>query len=195
MTPPARQRGFSAVEALVSLAVLMLAMAGVSVLLVQNARINKAQQMTAALQSDARNCLSMIVQKLRTTGWNPMGAAIPLIQLDPDLGDNVSEIELYADLDGDSATTGADEQILIRHVGDRIEWRRSAAGTFEILAVGITNDADGNGAPEPMFTPDSTTDPSRILVRITAESRDPDPTSGQPIRYTVSSEVILRNRS
>jgi hypothetical protein len=37
-----------------------------------------------------------------------------------------------------------------------------------------------------------TPNPTRITVTITAESPVPDPRSGQKIRYTVSSDVVLR---
>ena len=61
-----------------------------------------------------------------------------------------------------------------------------------VLADTITNDADGDGVAETMFVPDATTHPTRIMVRITARSPAPDPRSGRYIRYTVSSDVVLR---
>ena len=48
-----------------------------------------------------------------------------------------------------------------------------------------------NGTIEPMFIPNSAS-PTRVTVQITARSPDPDPTSGEFIRYTVSSDVELR---
>ena len=53
----------------------MMALTGLASLLIQNARVNKAQQMTAEVQANARNCLSMIVQELRSAGWNPMNVS------------------------------------------------------------------------------------------------------------------------
>jgi hypothetical protein len=136
----------------------------------------------------------MILAKLRTAGWDPMSAGIQVVQLDTNLGDDIDEIEAFADLDADGDTDGVDEQVLIRRIDDRIQWRRSASGSFEILAVGISNDGDGDGNPEQMFVPDSTTDPTRVVVRITAESPEPDPLTDEPVRYTVSSEIVFRNR-
>ena len=85
-----------------------------------------------------------------------------------------------------------DEEVLIRHSGNQILWRRDASSSFIVLATNISNDADGNGTIEPMFVPDATPNPSRITVQITAQSPAPDPTSGRFIRYTVSSDVVLR---
>ena len=189
-------KGISILELLVTVAVVSLAMAGILEMLVQNSRINKSQQMTAQLQADARICLSMVIQKLRSAGWDPMNTGLGPVVLDADLGDLVSEIEIFADLDADGLTTGPGEQITIRHSGDRITWRTTGnvAQSFEIMATNISNDSDGDGTPEPMFVPDSVTDPTRITVQITAQSPAEDPVSGEFIRYTMTSDVVLRKQ-
>jgi Tfp pilus assembly protein PilW len=194
------ERGISLIEMLVSMAVFLLAMTGLATFLLQNARINKAQQMTADCQANARNTLSVVVQKLRSAGWDPLQVGLNEVTLDPDLSDDESELEIFADLNADGDTTDPYEQILIRHTGaagKTIEWRTdSAVGTpFTTLSTNISNDADGDGTVEPMFVPDDATDPHVITVTITAQSPAPDPTSGQYIRYTVSSDVVLRRSS
>jgi hypothetical protein len=137
----------------------------------------------------------MVVQKLRSAGWDPTNAGIATVNLDADLTDLVSEIEVFADINEDGDTDDADEQILIRHLGPtrQIVWRPTSDNTdpFIILSGDISNDADGDGTIEPMFVPDATP-PTRITVQITAQSPAPDPTSRQFIRYTVSSDVVLR---
>ncbi len=192
---PARgQRGFSLIETLVSLAVLLLLLTALASLMVQNGKMNRSEQMTAQVQASARNCLTMIVQPLRGAGWDPVNAGIGTVVLDSDPADDVAEIEVLADLDEDGATDGVGEQVLIRHVDDRVVWRLSndVNQPFVVLASGITNDADGDGTIEPMFVPDSLITPSRITVRITARSPAPDPVTGEFIRYTVASDVTLR---
>ena len=194
MTTPANARGFSMLETLIATAILFGAMSVIAGMLLQGSRMNKSQQLSVATQADARSCLSMIVGKLRTAGWDPMSAGLQVVQPDTIPGDGIDEIETFADLDADGDTDGTDEQVLIRHIGNRIEWRRSAGGSFEILAVDISNDSDGDGNPEPMFVPDSTSDPTRVVVQVTAESAEPDPVSGSPIRFTVASEVVFRKK-
>lgn len=189
------QRGFSLIETLVSLVILLLAMGGLASLLIQNAQINKAQRMTAEVQGNARNCLTMVVQKLRGAGWNPMStSSFPIVLTDQDLSDSISEITVYGDVfeppDGD--WDDLDEEVLIRHTGNQIVWRRDASSAFIVLATNITNDANGDGTIEAMFVPDATPSPSRITIQITAQSPLPDPTSGEFIRYTISSDVVLR---
>jgi prepilin-type N-terminal cleavage/methylation domain-containing protein len=190
------QRGFSLVELLVSMTVLVICVTGLTKMTVENSRINRAQQMTAQVQANARNCMSMIVHKLRSAGWDPLNADLPMVTWDPDLTDGISEIEVFADLDRNGAINGLDEQVLIRHVGDRIVWRRSNDLTqpFDVVATHISNDADGDGVTEEMFAPIFHSGPAadRILVQITARSPVPDPMTGEFIRYTVRSEVALR---
>ena len=188
------QRGFSLLELLVSLTVTLLIMTGVTKMMLENAKINKAQQMTAQAQSNARNCLAMIVQRLRSAGWDQLNTGVPSVNLDTDTIDDIAEIEVFADLDSDGLTDGIDEQVLIRHVGDRIVWRRSndVSEPFVVLATNITNDANGDGTIESMFVPSSIPDPERITVQITAQSPMPDPMSGEFIRFTASTDVVLR---
>ncbi len=173
------QAGWSLVELLVSVTILLVIMTGVTQLMLHNSRINKSQQMTAMVQANARNSLSLIVQRLRSAGWDPMNAGIGSVTVDADLGDDISEIEVFADLDEDGLTDGTDEQVLIRHTNDRIIWRRSndVLEAFVVLSTNITNDADGDGTIEAMFTPEPVADPDRITVQITARSPVPDPMS------------------
>lgn len=187
------QRGFSLLEMLVSLTVLLLAMGGLYSLLLQNSRINKAQQMTADVQANARNTLSYIVSKVRSAGWDPQNVGIASVTPDSDTTDTVSELEVFADLNGDGDTEDLDEQIMFRHQNNQVVVRRDYDPTtpFQIVATAISNDADGDGTIEPMFVLDAVP-PTRITIQVTARSAAPDPTSGEFIRYTVSSDVVLR---
>jgi prepilin-type N-terminal cleavage/methylation domain-containing protein len=202
----AGQAGFSLIEMLVGLTILMLAMVGLASLLIQNSKINKAEQLTAEVQANARNTLSMVVQKMRSAGWDPMNWGIPTVRLDgaipgSDATDSISEIEVYADLDEDPSTTGAsdacdgtDEQIHIRHLNNQVIWRRTndPSDPYVVVANNISNDANGDGTIEPMFTVDDPADPTVVTIQITAQSPVVDPVTKDFIRYTVSSDVVLR---
>ena len=191
-----RQDGFSLVELMVSMVVLLVCVTGLAKMMIESSRINRAQQMTAQVQANARNCMSVVVQKMRSAGWDPINADVQTVDWDPDTLDDVSQIEIFADLDGDGLTDGLDEQVLIRHTGDRIVWRRSSDVNqpFDVVATNIGNDADGDGVIEPMFVPVIVAGPDgdRVVIQITAQSPGPDPMTGEPIRYTVRSEVVMR---
>jgi prepilin-type N-terminal cleavage/methylation domain-containing protein len=189
------EAGYSLLELLVSLALLGMAFGGLAGLLVQNAQINRAQQMSAEVQATARTCLSMIVQVLRSAGWDPLNSGLAPVALDPSPTNSTNYIEVFADLNEDGDADDAGEAVLIRWAGTALEWRTTsdASQPFVLLADTITNDADGDGTAETMFVADSLTDPKTITVRLTARSRAPDPRSGVFLRYTVSSEVVLRS--
>lgn len=186
------QKGLSMIELLVSVAILSIVLTALAVTLIQNARINRGQQMALQVQSDARNCLSMIVPVLRTAGWDPLNVGIPTAVV----GGGGDEIQVFADLNEDGDTDDPEEDVTIRFLGTRIEWRQTSdtSQPFVILSEGITNDADGDGTAEPMFTADSGSNPTRITVKITARSVAPDPRSGSYLRYTVQSDAIFRGK-
>jgi prepilin-type N-terminal cleavage/methylation domain-containing protein len=188
------ERGFTLVEMLVGLVVAGLVGIAIATVLLQNSRINRSQQMFTAVQNNARSSMDLVVSRLRSAGWDPMNADIDVVTTDPDLGDDVSQIEMFADFDEDKFTSSDGEQVTIRHMGDRIEWRLNGdvSSPFQVVATGITNDANGDGVIEPMFQPDDLTDPSVITVQITARSLVPDPRNGEFIRYTLMNEVTLR---
>lgn len=186
--------GFSILELLVSLAIFSMAMGGLAVLLVQNSQINRTEQLSTEAQANARNCLSMVVQVLRSAGWDPKNSGLAAVTLDATPLDPVNTIEVFADLNEDGDTSDADEDVLIRHTGNQIDWRKTSdvLQPFVVLADNISNDANGDSVVEPMFVADSVTNPARITVQITARSATPDPRTGNYLRYTVRSEVVLR---
>jgi Tfp pilus assembly protein PilW len=177
---------------LVSLAIFSTCLTALAGFILDSSRLNRSQHMAMTIQADARNCLEIVTGALRTAGWNPRSAGFSPLALNTADPASADHIEVFADLDEDGATTGPDEDVLIRLNGTRLEWRKSSGGSFVALADDITNDANGDGVAEMMFTPDSTTSPSKITVKITARSTAPDPRTGQFTRYTVTDVVALR---
>ncbi len=187
------EAGVTLVELLVSMTILVIISLGVATMLLENAKVNTREQLRVEAQANARNCVARVVSTLRSAGWDPGDHGIATVALDPDTADDISQIEAFIDRDGNGVTSGtSNEQVLFRHVGDRVEWCTNGSGDFRVLATNITNDADGDGTIEPMFTPDSTTEPTRIVVQVTAVASSPDPETRQPVRFTMTDAVVLR---
>lgn len=188
------------IETLISVVVLSFAMTGLYSLLIHNSQINKSEQMRAEAQSNARSVLAVVVQKVRSAGWDPLlSGSFAGVTVDPDFTDSTAILTVRSDFDSilnpgtpDGLATQLDEEIEFRHQGNTLLWRRQPGGRFEVLAMNISNDADGDGTVEHMFRPDNTTNPTRIQIQITARSPVIDPVSKDFIRYTVSADVVLR---
>lgn len=187
--------GFTLIEMMISFTLLVVAILAMATYLIQSVQANKSAQMALATQANARNCMSMIQSVLRNAGWDPREVGLPVVALDSTPSGPDNYIEVFADLNGDGDTADDNEDVTIRHHNNTIEWKTTAAAvTYVILADGITNDANQDATIEQMFTPDSTTNPTRITVRITARSPAPDPRTKQFSVYTLTSSVVLRGR-
>jgi len=196
-------RGFTLIETLISVTLTMIAVTSLGGMLVHSARLNSSEQMKARVQSDARNCVSLIVQRMRSAGWDPQNAGIQTVVLDPEgtspnHAKGVDNLLIFADLNGDGETDGTltddddEERLLIRHALNAVEWQPKPGAAYVTLVTNVSNDADGDDTAEPMFVPDDATNPSRITVRVTTRSPAPDPLTGEFLRYTVTSDVALR---
>jgi prepilin-type N-terminal cleavage/methylation domain-containing protein len=186
------QKGFTLLEMMISLCLFCFCVIAIATFLLDSTRLNRRQQMAMTIQADARNCLEMVTNVMRSAGWDPRKAgftAVTLNAIDPASADH---IEIRADLNEDGVISAADEDVLIRLNGNNLEWRKTAGGQFVVLASDITNDENGDGNAEMMFTPDSVTNPTKVTVKITAQSPVPDSRTGKYVRYTVTDVVALR---
>jgi len=190
-----RQRGHTMIELMVSLGVLALIMSAAGPLLIDNARVNKSKQMAMAAQMEARNAMTMITNQIRSAGWDPRKIGFARLGLDPDPNGTDNYIQIFGDFNADNDLLDAGESITVRHNVNVIEWRTVADPNvpFVTIANNVTNDEDGNGTTEHMFTPNSIVNPSRVTVKITTRSAEPDPITRNFYRYTLSSDVILRD--
>lgn len=186
-------RGFGLLETLVGLTILTLTLGGLATMLIEHSRMNKTEQLQSKTQADARNCLLVVLQQLRSAGWDPTELSFDAVTGDTDLTDGISWIEVRADLNGDGDLDEDFEQLVIRHMGSRVEWRTSPDADFVVVAEDISNDADGDGVVEPMFQVHGTP-PDSVEVTVTAQSQGLHPRTNEPLRYTVASEIDLRPR-
>ena len=150
MKRAAGQAGFTLVELLVSVTILLVIMGGLAKLLIQNSQVNRKEQMAVETQANARHCVSMITAVIRSAGWDPAETGFDSVDLDPTPLDSEQSIRVYTDLNADSDNDDADEDITIRRIGTRVEWRKTSDATqpFVVLADNITNDSDGDGTVE-----------------------------------------------
>lgn len=187
--------GFSLIELMVSTTIVLMVLGGITAMLIQNSQVYRAENMNAAVQATARTTMSMVTNAMFASGWDPRDAGFTPVVVDPAPTSTSNFIELRTDLDEDGTIdTDEGEDTTIRWNGSRVEWRRTSDTSvpFTTLAEDITNDEDGDGTTEPMFVADSLTDPTRITVKITARSAVPEPRTHQYLRFTITTDVVLR---
>lgn len=196
MNPAANQKGFSLLEVLVSLTIVLVCVSAAATMTVDGSRRTKARQMELTTQADVRNTLGLIESTLRSAGWDPANAGFQGVVLDSTPSGPDNFIEALADLNEDGDTDDDGEHVTFRHHDGRIEWKRTSdvSEPFVPVAENITNDANGDGTIEPMFVPDSTSNPTRITVTITGQAPARDPATGRFLRCTLTSDVVLRGR-
>ena len=196
MKPATNQAGFSLLELLVSLSLLLVCVTAAASMTVDGSRRTKARQMEMMIQADARNSLALIETTLRSAGWDPVNSGLQGVVVDSTPSGPDNFIEVLADLNEDGDTGEAGEHVTFRHHDGRIEWKRTTdvSEPYVPVSENITNDANEDGTIEPMFVPDSTTNPTRITVTITAQSPARDPATGRFIRCTLTSDVVLRDQ-
>lgn len=163
------QKGFTLIELLISMAI-GLSIMGVlgSTFTMQRDIYGIQEQIMEAVQT-ARASMDMMTREIRMAGYDPTGVGINGITYD------TSQLRILADLNGDGATTGPNEDITYAHFDetDQIK-RKTGNGYFQPFAESIQtftfsylNSALGSTS--------ATADIRAVRIRITARTEKPDP--------------------
>ncbi len=110
-SPKNNEQGFTMVEIMVALAISLILMGiAVKIFLVQQKAYNVQGQLSE-MQQNIRAATDMIVRETKMAGYNPTGASFNGITYD------TSQLRILADLDGDGAATGTNEDITYSYDG------------------------------------------------------------------------------
>ena len=161
--------GFSSVEIMVSMAIAMMVLAGVTNTFIGQTRYYNAQEHVNEMQQNARAAIDLMSREIKSAGYDPAGTAISNgIPYSP------SQLQLLADLDGDGSTAGTDENIIYSYDAINLRIQRTTGGTTTAVAENISDftfdylDASGN--------PTTTAGNIRqIRISITARTSKSDP--------------------
>ena len=208
-------RGFTMAELLVAVAVGATVMGAALVLTTQVQRAFTSQLDGAGVQQEVRYAMDWISRALMQAGSNPTtmtvsacpaaGTAFRTVRRDPNADGVHNDVRLHADVSPPNgllgglagACTEAGEDITIGYNAvDRTITRRD--NNIDAAAVAMSGnvfsgllfqylDANGNAAA---------TDDATATVRVTITGRTPaiDPHTGQPLTFTLVSNVRLRSR-
>jgi len=206
--------GFSLVELLVVMVVTIAVVGGATLLAGQMQMSYRTQQQAATAQQEARYVIQQIEQYLRSAGNNPYrldmtpcpaaGTPVVAFRLDPDGDGQQDDVRVQMDVNptnglvgGGSTCDEANEDVTIYHnpgVNAVMVQDNVLGGPPRILTdTVVTGLRFTYRNPLRVIT----TNPLNVAfveTRVTVQTRMDDINLGDPITYTLSSEVRVRNR-
>ncbi len=184
------ERGFSLIELLSSIAISGIILAAITATFISQSRSYDAQAQINGMQQGARAAMGMITREARMAGYNTNVAAVF-----DGITYNVNEIRIQANLNGDTNTDDANEDITYEYdtVNKLIE--RTTGGNTEILVENI-DEFTFSYLNETGGAATTSDDIRQIQITITAKTRKPDPgyaINGGYRTFTLTSLITPRN--
>jgi len=207
--------GFTLAELLVAMAVGSLVVGSAVLLTGQMQKAYGSQIDGAAVQQEARYAMDWITRALLSAGSNPSkmtvaacpaaGTAFRAIQRDPNADGVNDDVRIHADINPPNgllgglagACTEANEIVTIGYVpASRVITRQDHS--IDASAVSMSDAVITQLLFQYLTSGGATaaTDDAVATVRVTITARTPsiDPYTGQPVDFTISSDVRMRSR-
>jgi len=184
------QKGFTLIELLASMAIGAIVLLAITTTFISQSRSYHSQDAINAMQQSARAAMDMITREVRMAGYNT-NDTLTFTGIEYD----ASQIRIQANLDGNTDTNGANEDIIYAYDAGNDRINRTAGGVTEALVDYIYNFTfeylDESGIP-------TTTSANirQIQITITARTSKPDPnyaSNGGFRTYSLTSLVTPRN--
>ena len=194
-----RASGFTLMELLVSMSIVMVVLAALAKTFTVQSRQNAAEEQVAQMQGNARAALDLMVREIQMAKYNPAGTAFSSAY---GVTYSASELEVKADMNGDgtiSTSSGSVEDIIYaRDAVNNYITRKLGSGTAEIVADNITAFTfayyDANGSA--VTSSGNSGNIRKVTINITARTAKPDPsyTSNSGYRtYQISADITPPN--
>lgn len=187
--PEKREQGFTLVELLISMAVVLVVMASISGAFISQRKAYNTQEQITEMIQNARAAMDIIGREVKMAGYDPTGAGIVGVPY------SASQLQIVADLNGDGDTSDSNENIIYTYDGIDFQIDRNTGGGAQPLTENIQSFTfqyyDGNG--------NTTTTPAdirQIEITVTARTAKPDPdysTNSGYRTYTLTAYVTPPN--
>lgn len=182
--PTKHEEGFTLVEFLVALAITGIMLTAISWTFLLQRNVYDAQEEITEMVENARATMDILVREVRLAGLDPSGAGIVGVPY------STSQLELYADLDGDGTTTGPNEHIVYTFDSTNKQVKRNVGAGAQPLGESIeafqVSYLDGNGN-----TTTTSANIRRISIMIRARTSKPDPDYSQNGGYRTHTLTTL----
>jgi prepilin-type N-terminal cleavage/methylation domain-containing protein len=181
--------GFTLVELLVSIAIFSVILGSIFSFSIAQRKYLSVQEQVSGMIQTARAAMDMISGELSVAGYSPSGAVFSGIPY------NASQLQIYADLNGNGVVTDPNENIIYSYDANSKKILRNTGSGNQPMAEnvqGFTFDyLNAQGNPTTL-----TANIRQIRITITVRTSKPDPqyTSNSGYRsYTLTSLVTPRN--
>ena len=184
------ERGFSLIELLSSIAISGIILAAITATFISQSRSYDAQEQINGMQQGARAAMDMITREVRMAGYNTNGAAVF-----DGITYNLTEIRIQANLNGDTDTGDANEDITYAYDATDKLIERTTDGNIETLVENI-EDFTFNYLNQTGGAATTSDDIRQIQITITSKTRKPDPAytiNGGYRTFTLTSLITPRN--
>jgi len=184
------ERGFSLIELLTSIAISGIILAAITATFISQSRSYDAQEQINGMQQGARAAMDMITREVRMAGYNTNGAAVF-----DGITYNLTEIRIQANLNGDTDTGDANEDITYAYDATDKLIERTTDGNIETLVENI-EDFTFNYLNQTGGAATTSDDIRQIQITITSKTRKPDPgytINGGYRTFTLTSLITPRN--
>jgi len=105
------EQGYTLIEVLIVIAIMMLILAGISTLLVEGQRISAGQADFLRMHQSARTAMDLMSREILMAGYDPTNPNYPFIRTPPILDPSATTLRILADLNNDGDTGDADENV------------------------------------------------------------------------------------
>jgi type IV pilus assembly protein PilW len=184
-----KDAGFTIIELLISIAIMGVMIGSLFSFSIAQRKYFSLQEEISEMTQNTRAAMDMLVGELAMAGYSPSGAVFSGIPY------NASQLQIYADLDGDGAVTDPNENIIYTYDTSNKRILRNTGGGNQPLSENIQSFAfeylDDQGNPTIVATKIR-----QIRLTITGRTGKPDPlyTSNSGYRtHTLTTLVTPRN--
>jgi len=194
-------KGLTLVELMVVLVLSLLLMAAVYMTYQLQHSSGRAQMQVTATQQDLRAAMDVISLDIMHAGACPLPDQT--IQGVIETTSGLNALKLRMDVNSDGNTNGANEDILYRRTGNTLERVDTGSGVIQVLANNVTTfnlsyfgtlfapiNPTGGGST---LTAAEAQSVRYIRVRLTKNSDDVDPQTGQPVTRSLQRTICRRN--
>lgn len=131
-------KAMTLVEVLVAITITVIVIGGIYTIMVHGQRISVGQTYVAEMQQNARVAMDMMSREILMAGYDPTNPDYLVLRIPPVLDPSSTSIRVLADLNQDSDTGDANENIFFQYNSSTQELSRDSGSGAKVIAANIT---------------------------------------------------------